>query len=117
LTGRSTDITVFGHLRYLIRVDLSGNKLKDVLNTGEPPFGLQEADLSKNQIMVMSDLSQHRFIQRLCLDGKLLSSVNTAAFLNLALNACRQPHHEDRRLAKLPIFNDALFERKWYQAN
>lgn len=62
-------------MRYLVRVDLSNNKLTDVLNIDPVPFNLQELDLSKNQIMQINDLSKHKYLQKLCLDRNLIKSI------------------------------------------
>lgn len=65
-------MSVLGSLRYLVQLDLSNNKLTEVLAFHPPPFNLQEVDLSKNQISAIGDLSMHRFLKKLCLDRELM---------------------------------------------
>lgn len=60
-----TDISVLGNMRYLVQIDLSGNKLVENLKIDPPPYNLQLLDLSRNQITNISDLSALKFITKL----------------------------------------------------
>ncbi|KAJ3127504.1 hypothetical protein HK098_006282 [Nowakowskiella sp. JEL0407] len=70
------DISILGNNRYLTRIDLSQNNLSETLSFDPPPFNIQEVDLSRNKITRISDLSVHRFLQRLCLDDNSITEIN-----------------------------------------
>ncbi|KAJ3412442.1 hypothetical protein HDV05_000746 [Chytridiales sp. JEL 0842] len=58
-----TDISVLGHMRYLVYLNVSNNKLQEVCAFSPAPFNLQEIDFSRNQISVINDLSEHKFLK------------------------------------------------------
>ncbi|KAI8819666.1 uncharacterized protein EV422DRAFT_507299 [Fimicolochytrium jonesii] len=72
-----TDVSVLGTLRYLTHLDLSNNKLPSALAFHPPPHNLQFADLSKNQITTIPDLSPHRFLRTLCLDRNMICNIGS----------------------------------------
>jgi Leucine-rich repeat (LRR) protein len=61
---------------YLIRLDLSGNRLNRVPQFNPVPFAIQELDLARNQITTISDLSCHKYLQKLCLDRNLIMKIS-----------------------------------------
>ncbi len=62
-----SDITVLGHQRYLIAIDVSHNRLKTVLGIDPPPPNLQAADVSYNLITAIGSLVHYRFLRTLSL--------------------------------------------------
>nr|KAJ3422596.1 Calcium calmodulin-dependent protein kinase kinase 2 [Polyrhizophydium stewartii] len=51
ITG-AQDISAFGSMRYLVQIDLSNNRLTDVLNFEPPPFNLQQATWLPSNMVV-----------------------------------------------------------------
>lgn len=80
------DVSVLSHMQYLIRLDLSGNRLNRIPQFNPVPFALQEMDLTRNQITSISDLSCHKYLQKLCLDRNLIMKIN-------GLDQCRSLTH------------------------
>ncbi|KAI8925268.1 hypothetical protein BC831DRAFT_415235 [Entophlyctis helioformis] len=81
-----TDVSALGSMRYLVQLDLSSNRLTEVLAFDPPPFDLQQVDLSRNQITMIRDLSEHRFLSSLNLDRNLIKTVT-------GLSQCRHLKH------------------------
>lgn len=67
---------MLGSLKFLVTLDLAGNRLSKLPDFTPPPLNLQEMDLSRNQIMNMGDLSQHRYLRKLCLDRNLIKKIH-----------------------------------------
>ncbi|KAJ3183127.1 hypothetical protein HDU87_007550 [Geranomyces variabilis] len=81
-----SDLSVLSSLRYLVQVDLSNNELTSGLDLDSAPYNLQHVDLSRNRIQEISDMSQHRFLMKLCLDRNLISQIS-------GLKQCRYLTH------------------------
>ncbi|ORY44358.1 hypothetical protein BCR33DRAFT_716912, partial [Rhizoclosmatium globosum] len=90
-----TDISCLGSMLYLVKLDVSNNKLTEVLDYWPTPFNLQEIDFSRNQIMEIADLSEHRFLKTIKLDRNLikditgLSECRFLTYLSLSFNGIR----------------------------
>jgi len=76
LSGNSiSDISVLGNMRYLTKLDLSNNNITKLLDFKPHPFNLQEIDFSRNKIEKIDNLSDHRFLKKVCLDKNLISVI------------------------------------------
>ncbi|KAJ3067666.1 hypothetical protein HDU98_009131 [Podochytrium sp. JEL0797] len=90
-----TELTCLGAMSYLVKLNVSNNKLSEVLAFDPPPFNLQEIDFSRNQIMEIADLSEHRFLKSVCLDRNLIKEINGLSeckfltYLSLSFNGIR----------------------------
>jgi len=59
-------------MRYLIKLDLSNNNIVNLLDFEPHPYNLQEIDFSRNKIVKIDNLSNQRFLKKVCLDSKFL---------------------------------------------
>jgi len=57
-------------MQYLIKLDLSNNNIVRLLDFEPHPYNLQEIDFSRNKIEVIDNLSNNRFLKKICLDSK-----------------------------------------------
>jgi Leucine-rich repeat (LRR) protein len=77
LQGNSIhDLSPLQSIKYLVRLDLSDNQLKDFY-LSSIPFNLQEVNLSRNQIKSIHEISNHKFLSRLALDDNLLCDISS----------------------------------------
>ncbi|KAI8831413.1 hypothetical protein BC829DRAFT_449357 [Chytridium lagenaria] len=83
--NRLTDLSPLDSLPHLVRLDASDNLLTDftfpTAKMDPPFFNLQELDLSRNQFLVAPDLSTHRFLKRLNVDGNRIQSLEALGSL------------------------------------
>ncbi|XP_033744954.1 leucine-rich repeat and guanylate kinase domain-containing protein-like [Pecten maximus] len=70
-----TDLSPLSHLKYMLILDVSHNKINRLLDF-EPPKNLKEVDLSYNEITEMSDLSQHHYLMKLNLNHNHISEIH-----------------------------------------
>lgn len=57
-------------MKYLVQLDVSSNQLTQALELNTIPYNIQDVNLSRNFIQSIQDLSEHRFLTRLALDGR-----------------------------------------------
>lgn len=75
-----TSASFVGNMPYLVKLNLAGNKLTDVLGFSPVPANLQKLDLSKNQISSIAELSPLKYLRELSLSRNLISAIPKSAF-------------------------------------
>ncbi|KAJ3354940.1 Adenylate kinase 2, mitochondrial [Entophlyctis luteolus] len=70
------DLSCLGAMRYLVKLNVSGNKFTQLLDFHPPPFNLQEVDFSNNRIAEIRDLSEHHFLRAVYLDNNFISEIS-----------------------------------------
>ncbi|KAI9352294.1 hypothetical protein DFJ73DRAFT_830474 [Zopfochytrium polystomum] len=105
LAGNSiSDLSCLGVMRYLTRLDVSNNCLREVLGFYPPPYNLEEIDFSRNQIKEIPDLSVHRFLKAICLDDNFITEVKGLSLRFLIhLSLARNSIASIQNLDHLPI--------------
>ncbi|KAJ3038829.1 hypothetical protein HK097_003029, partial [Rhizophlyctis rosea] len=88
--------TPLSHLRHLVHLDLSNNKLTTAPTFNPAPYNLHEMDLSRNQISQIGDLRDLRFLRKCCFDRNLIRKItglarcNCLTYLSMVNNSIMQ---------------------------
>lgn len=62
-------------LKYITRLNVSQNNITKLLDMKEIPDTLEDIDFSYNQIKLIPDLSQHKYLRNVNLDNNLIQKI------------------------------------------